>query len=117
MVRVADRLFVCWKSDCPHPALVTTIQFLLHLAPVRIPPDAIIPDGKITRYLLVPKASGDKSKYLARGGFNQTSASALEAEIRRLAAEIEAVVERAGPHGVYYNVVGTLIGPSAQNCR
>lgn len=79
---------------------------------MRIPPDAIISDGKITRYLLVPKASGDKSKYLARGGFNQTSAIALVAEIRRLTAETEAVVERAGPHGIYYNVLRTLVGPS-----
>jgi hypothetical protein len=79
---------------------------------VQIPPDAIIPDGKITRYLLVPKASGDKSKYLARGGFNQTNPAALETEIRRLTAETNAIVERASSRGVYYNVLGTLVGPS-----
>jgi hypothetical protein len=79
---------------------------------MRIPAEAVIPAGKIARYLLVPKVSGDKSKYLARGGFNQATAAALEAEIRRLTAEVDAVVERGSTRGVYYNVSGSLVGPS-----
>ncbi len=36
---------------------------------MKIPSDAIIPDEKLTRYLLVPKARNDKSKFLAQAGF------------------------------------------------
>lgn len=59
-----------------------------------------------------PKISGDKRKYLARGGFDQTTAAALEAEIRRLAAEVDAVVDRITSRGTYYNVSGSVVGPS-----
>jgi hypothetical protein len=79
---------------------------------MRIPADAIIPGEKITKYLLIPKSSGDKSKYLAAAGFTPATAAALESEIRRLIAEVDGIVERATQRGVYYNVIGTLAGPS-----
>ncbi len=79
---------------------------------MRIPADAIIPEEKITRYLLVPKSSGDKSKYLARGGFSTANAAALESEIRRLTAQTDAIYDRAKEHGIYYNVSGSLNGPT-----
>ena len=40
---------------------------------MRIPDDAIIPEEKLTRYLLVPHPSDDKSKFLAQAGFGQLS--------------------------------------------
>jgi hypothetical protein len=79
---------------------------------MRIPADAIIPEEKITRYLLVPKASGDKSKYLGRGGFNMANTAALESEIRRLTAQTDAIIDRAKEHGIYCNVTGSLTGPT-----
>ncbi|MBP0010206.1 hypothetical protein [Roseofilum sp. Belize Diploria] len=36
---------------------------------MKIPEDAIIPDPKLTQYLLILKQRNDKSKYLAQGGF------------------------------------------------
>jgi hypothetical protein len=48
---------------------------------VRIPADAIIPDDKLTRYLLVYKARNDKSKFLAQAGFTQENPEALRAAI------------------------------------
>ena len=36
---------------------------------MKIPNDAIIPDEKLTRHLLVYKARNDKSKFLAQAGF------------------------------------------------
>ncbi len=77
-----------------------------------IPPDAIIPPGKLTSYLLTPRAKDDKSKYLARGRFTPASAPLLEAEIRRLAAAQDAIVDRAREHGVYYTVSGEIVGPT-----
>jgi hypothetical protein len=79
---------------------------------MKIPSDALIPPDKITGYLLIPKKSGDKSKYLASAGFDRTNAALLESEIRRIAAEIDAMIERANQHGVYYTVTGSLNGPT-----
>jgi len=38
--------------------------------PFFIPSDAIIAREKLTRYLLVPKSTNDKCRYLAQAGFN-----------------------------------------------
>jgi hypothetical protein len=38
---------------------------------VKIQDTAIIPEEKITRYLLVPRIKDDKSKFLAQAGFTQ----------------------------------------------
>ena len=37
---------------------------------MKIPPDALIAPEKLTKYLLVPLSKSDKSRYLARAGFN-----------------------------------------------
>jgi hypothetical protein len=36
---------------------------------MRIPSDAIIPDEKLTKYLLVPRHWDDNSRFLHRAGF------------------------------------------------
>ena len=48
---------------------------------MRIPEDLIIPDDKITHYLLVPQLRNDKSKFLAQAGFTQESSEALRLSI------------------------------------
>ena len=40
---------------------------------MKIPDDAIIPDGKIIHYLLVLKAKDDKTQFLAQAGFTQNN--------------------------------------------
>lgn len=79
---------------------------------MRIPADALIAPEKLTRYLLTPRLKDDKSKYLAIAGFDPASPDLLEAEIRRLAAEQEATLDRVREHGAYYTVVGDIVGPS-----
>lgn len=79
---------------------------------MKIPPDALIAPAKLTDYLLKPRAEDDKSKYLARGGFRMDAPEVLEAEIRRLTAETEAVRDDVREHGVYYTVTGQIVGPS-----
>jgi hypothetical protein len=49
---------------------------------VRIPEDLIIPDAKITGYLLVPKPRNDKSKFLAQAGFTLENSEALKLAIQ-----------------------------------
>jgi hypothetical protein len=77
---------------------------------VRIPEDLIIPDAKITQYLLVMKARNDKSKFLAQAGFTQENAEALKLAIQAQALATEAIEERANEYGTFYQVRGDLLG-------
>jgi hypothetical protein len=77
---------------------------------VNIPTDAIIPEPKLTQYLLVPRSRNDKSKFLAQGGFTLANSAALEQAIRRLIAKNEAVEDRTDRFGTFYEVKGILKG-------
>jgi len=77
---------------------------------VKIPNDAIIPERKITQYLLVFKAKDDKSKFLAQAGFTQENPDLLEAAIRDLANRVEAVVDDQNEYGTFFLVVGKING-------
>jgi len=76
---------------------------------VRIPEDAIISDHKITRYLM-QKARNDKSKFLAQAGFTLENSETLRAAIRLLVGAGEAAEDRINEYGVFYQVVGELVG-------
>ncbi|MDJ0677420.1 MAG: hypothetical protein QNJ36_18910 [Calothrix sp. MO_167.B42] len=80
-----------------------------------IPWDAIIADEKITRYLLVPREQDDKSKFLAQAGFTQENPEMLKIAIRQLADSTEAIQDRDNEYGVFYRVVGELIGVNGRN--
>ncbi|HUB26216.1 MAG TPA: hypothetical protein VL992_12365 [Tepidisphaeraceae bacterium] len=67
---------------------------------MNIPKDALIPAAKLTKYLLVPKIKDDKSRYLARGGFDQSNPEILDAAIRRAIENTEANIERVGEYGI-----------------
>jgi len=82
---------------------------------MNIPSDAIIPDDKITRYLLVPKARNDKSKFLAMAGFTQENPESSRTAIRLLADSIEASYNRSNEYGTFYQVSGELIGANGIN--
>jgi hypothetical protein len=45
---------------------------------VKILEDAVIPEEKLTRYLLVPRIKDDKSKFLAQAGFTQDIAVPIQ---------------------------------------
>jgi hypothetical protein len=77
---------------------------------VKIPSNAIIPEPKLTQYLLVLRARNDKSKFLAQGGFTLDTATELELAIRQLIAENEAVEDRTDRFGTFYEVKGWLKG-------
>ena len=78
---------------------------------MKIPPDAIIAPQKLTRYLLLPRPKNDKSRFLARAGFTLANPGALEAAIRQLIADNEAIFERQNEYGAFYQVRGELQGP------
>jgi hypothetical protein len=77
---------------------------------VRIPEDLIIPDAKITHYLLVQKARNDKSKFLAQAGFTQENPETLKAAIHAQVFATEAIEERRNEYGTFYQVEGELVG-------
>ena len=77
---------------------------------MKIPNDAIIPERKITQYLLVFQAKDDKSKFLAQAGFTQENPDLLEAAIRDLANRVEAVVDDQNEYGTFFLVVGKING-------
>ncbi|MBE9189661.1 hypothetical protein IQ230_04635 [Gloeocapsopsis crepidinum LEGE 06123] len=77
---------------------------------MRIPEDAIIPEDKITRYLLVHKTRSDKSKFLAQAGFTQDNPKALREAIQSLVATGETIEDRSNEYGTFYQVSGQLTG-------
>ncbi len=81
---------------------------------MKIPPDALIAQEKLARYLLVRRVKDDKSRYLAQAGFNQSNPEALEAAIRRAMAQTNATIDRANEFGTYYNVRCELGGPDGR---
>jgi hypothetical protein len=68
---------------------------------VKIPEGIIIPDAKITHYLLVQKARNDKSKFLAQAGFTQETSAALKVAIQKQALAGEAVEDRSNEYGTF----------------
>jgi hypothetical protein len=82
---------------------------------VRIPEDLIIPDAKITGYLLVPKLRNDKSKFLAQAGFTSENSEALKLAIQTQALSTEAVEEKINEYGTFYQVEADLIGVNGTN--
>jgi hypothetical protein len=74
-------------------------------------PNAPIAPEKLVRYLLVAKPKNDKSRFLAQAGFTLANPEALEAAIRQLISNNEAVFERENEYGAFYRVKGELQGP------
>lgn len=81
---------------------------------MRIPLDAVIPEEKFTRYLLVQREFDDKSKFLNTAGFTLENYHLLIHELRRLIREADAFEEHDGPYGMIYRVTGELTGPRGE---
>ena len=79
---------------------------------MKLPDDVVILREKLTAYLLAPKNKNDKSRFLAQAGFTQENPEALEAAIRRLINENDAVQDRVNEYGIHYRVTGSLYGVS-----
>ena len=84
---------------------------------MRIPPDAIIPPEKLTRYLLVWRPWDDKSRFLAQAGFSPSEPARLEEAIRRMAANFDAVEDGSNDYGTFFRVEGILEGPGGRSLQ
>jgi hypothetical protein len=77
---------------------------------MKIPEDAIIPESKLTKYLLIFKQRNDKSQYLAQGGFFLENWQSLNSAIKDLIHTNEAIQDITDEYGTYYQVNGILQG-------
>ena len=77
---------------------------------MHIPPDCLIPDSKLTHYLLVLQKRNDKSQFLAQAGFTQANPEQLKTALLNLIATTPAVFDRSDQYGDFYQVTGTLKG-------
>ena len=69
--------------------------------PVKIPEDALIPDSKLTQYLLVFREQDDKSKFLAQAGFTLDNAEALKSAPHKLITDVEAEEDEDNAYGIF----------------
>ena len=81
---------------------------------MKLPSNVIIPDDKITQYLLVFREQDDKSKFLAKGGFNQNNSEELKLAIYNLIKKSEAIEDITNEYGTFYRVEGNLRGLNSQ---
>ncbi|WP_373528886.1 DUF6883 domain-containing protein [Nostoc sp.] len=82
---------------------------------MKSPDNLIIPEEKLTHYLLVPRIKDDKSKFLAQAGFTQNNPEDLLTAIRQLATTNEAVEDNTNEYGTFYTIAGYLQGVNGQN--
>lgn len=79
---------------------------------MRIPSTAIVPPGKISRYLLAQRPWDDKSRYLGQAGFSQANPQSLETAIRRMIDQYDAIEDGSNDYGTFFRVTGELSGPN-----
>lgn len=79
---------------------------------MKLPATTIIARDKITRYLLLPQARGDKSAFLRAAGYTLDNADRLLDDLRSQILPLDAVPLENGKFGQYYEIRGTLSGPT-----
>jgi hypothetical protein len=79
---------------------------------MKLPAETIIAPEKITQYLLVPQARGDKSGFLERAGYTSEHADELLRDLRVQLLPLEAIPGKSNQFGQYYETRGDLTGPN-----
>lgn len=86
-------------------------------AAVKLPADAVIAPEKLTRYLLVRQARGDKSAFLARAGYTAANLDRLLHDLRSQILAQDAAPLEATPFGKLYEILAPLTGPNGTTLR
>lgn len=81
---------------------------------MKLPGDAAIAEDKLTHYLLLPQARGDKSAFLAKAGYTLENADQLMKDLRTQILTLDAEHLEANKFGQYFELRGTLSGPNGQ---
>lgn len=79
--------------------------------------DAEIAPEKLTRYLLVKRAVGDKSEFLKLAGYTLDNWQQLEQDIRQQLLPEEAVAAKQTGYGEYFAITASLTGPNGLALR
>ena len=81
---------------------------------MRLPKNLVVRREKLQQYLLVPRPTDDKSKYLSSAGFTLRTAGRLEEAILELARTAESKEDGRNDYGVFWRTEGNLLGPVAE---
>jgi hypothetical protein len=79
---------------------------------MKLPADAIVPDEKLQKYLLVPREENDKSCFLALAGYSLANWKTLRKDLLTLAQTYPIRLSETTVFGTKYVVSGTLVGPN-----
>jgi len=80
---------------------------------MKLPENVVIPQDKLSDYLLKPREKDDKSGFLALAGYAQTHWEILERDLRQFSQAHEVSgIDTSSPYGIKYKVRGTLTGPN-----
>lgn len=84
---------------------------------MKLPSDAFIATEKLTHYLLVRQARADKSKFLAKAGYNPANTDQLLADLRRQILPLDATPAETNQFGDFFEIRGQLTGPNGVALR
>ncbi len=79
---------------------------------MKLPPDSLIAPAKVSHYLLVPLAKGDKSSFLALAGYDRSYEDQLINDLRTQVLPCEAKALHSTEHGQFYEIHSSLTGPN-----
>jgi hypothetical protein len=79
---------------------------------MNLPSDSVIARDKVFRYLLVFRAKGDKSKLLARAGYDLSNGDRLIEDLRTQVLPLDATPTERSEYGQFYEIRAPLTGPS-----
>lgn len=79
---------------------------------MKLPSDTVIAREKVTLYLLIPQARGDKSAFLEKAGYTLENAEQLVHDLRAQLLPLDAAPGKSNKFGQYYEIRGGLSGPN-----
>ncbi|OGL46208.1 MAG: hypothetical protein A2161_03745 [Candidatus Schekmanbacteria bacterium RBG_13_48_7] len=82
---------------------------------MKLAADALINHEKLTQYLLYPRKRNDKSRWLARAGYNLENWHLLENDLRNQILSLDVKLIENTQYGQMYEIKGKLTGPNGRN--
>jgi len=79
---------------------------------MKLSPNAIISERKLTEYLLSYRKRNDKSMWLSKAGYHTENWNRLKHDIRSQLLTLEAVFIEENQFGIVYEITGKLNGPN-----
>jgi hypothetical protein len=84
---------------------------------VKLPGDTVIAPEKLTSYLLVKQARGDKSAFLATAGYTLANSEQLLRDLLEQVLPHDAVLLEKTKFGQFYEIRVSLAGPNGITLR